>query len=149
MEGGPTLIMIAVNESTITTYPFPTISCTGAFEWTLNQIVRSNFSAFKLLFLNVQLCCQQGVDDGSDRTYRSPDDFKQMAGGKKASAVVVLEYFVDRCNALGITCEAWIKKGEKTKELICSEVKRVQPDLVVTGSRELKTLVEGMVWICE
>jgi nucleotide-binding universal stress UspA family protein len=39
-------------------------------------------------------------------------------------------------NYLQIKCEAWIKQGDP-KEVICSEVKRVQPDLLVVGSRGL------------
>lgn len=35
-----------------------------------------------------------------------------------------------------IACEAWIKKGDP-KEVLCSEVKRVRPDLLVVGSRGL------------
>ena len=40
-------------------------------------------------------------------------------------------YFVSQ-----IKCEAWIRHGDP-KEVICSEVKRVQPDLLVVGSRGL------------
>ena len=37
---------------------------------------------------------------------------------------------------LQIKCEAWTKQGDP-KEVICHEVKRVQPDLLVVGSRGL------------
>lgn len=36
----------------------------------------------------------------------------------------------------GVSCGAWIKKGDP-KEVICHEVKRIQPDLLVVGCRGL------------
>jgi hypothetical protein len=60
MEGEPTRIMMGVNESTIKGYPHPSISSRGAFEWTLQKIVRSNTSGFKLLFLHVQVPDEDG-----------------------------------------------------------------------------------------
>ncbi|KAK0594962.1 hypothetical protein LWI29_002185 [Acer saccharum] len=39
-----------------------------------------------------------------------------------------------RCHEIGVACKAWIKKGDP-KEVICREVQRVQPDLLVVGSR--------------
>lgn len=59
-EATATRIMVAVNESTIKTYPHPSISSRGAFEWTLEKIVRSNTSGFKLLFLHVQVPDEDG-----------------------------------------------------------------------------------------
>ncbi|CAN0924496.1 Universal stress protein A-like protein [Linum grandiflorum] len=135
MEGPPTRIMIAVNESSIKKYPHPSISSRGAFDWTLEKMVRSNTSGFKLLFLHVQVPDEDGFDD-VDSIFASPDDFKQMARRDKARGVHLLEYFVDRCHELGIACESWIKRGD-AKEVICHEVKRVQPDLLVVGSRGL------------
>ncbi|CAN1188108.1 Universal stress protein A-like protein [Linum perenne] len=135
MEGEPTRIMIAVNESSIKKYPHPSISCRGAFEWALEKIVRSNTSGFKLLFLHVQVPDEDGFDD-TDSIYASPDDFKQMAHRDKARGLHLLEYFVDRCHEIGVACESWIKRGDP-KEVICHEVKRVQPDLLVVGSRGL------------
>ncbi|CAN1322033.1 Universal stress protein A-like protein [Linum perenne] len=111
MEGEPTRIMIAVNESSIKKYPHPSISCRGAFEWALEKIVRSNTSGFKLLFLHVQVPDEDGFDD-TDSIYASPDDFKQMAHRDKARGLHLLEYFVDRCHEIG-------------------------PDLLVVGSRGL------------
>ncbi|KAF8010974.1 hypothetical protein BT93_J1570 [Corymbia citriodora subsp. variegata] len=110
MEGEPTRVMIGVNESTIKGYPHASISSKGAFEWTLHKIVRSNTSGFKLLFLHVQVPDEDGPH--------------------------LLEYFVNRCHEIGVQCEAWIKKGDP-KEVICHEVKRVRPDLLVMGSRGL------------
>lgn len=57
----PTRVMMAVNESTIKGYPHASISSNGAFEWTLNKIIRSNFSGFKLLFLHVQVPDEDGL----------------------------------------------------------------------------------------
>nr|GMD01176.1 universal stress protein A-like protein [Ipomoea batatas] len=100
--------MIAVNESTMKGYPHPSISSKGAFEWTLDKIVRSNTAGFKLLFLHVQ---------GS----RSSDRKTPLIGVKSLVAV---------------SCEAWIKRGDP-KDVICHEVQRVHPDLLVVGCRGL------------
>ncbi|KAK4781843.1 hypothetical protein SAY86_015945 [Trapa natans] len=54
-DGEPTRIMMGANESTIKGYPHASISSRGAFDWTLQKIVRSNISGFKLLFLHVQV----------------------------------------------------------------------------------------------
>lgn len=55
-----TRVMVAVNESSIKGYPHPSISSKGAFEWTINKIVRNNVSAFNLLFLHVQVPDEDG-----------------------------------------------------------------------------------------
>jgi len=52
--------MVAVNASTIKDYPNPSISCKRAFEWTLEKIVRSNTSDFKILLLHVQVVDEDG-----------------------------------------------------------------------------------------
>ncbi|KAI8541473.1 hypothetical protein RHMOL_Rhmol08G0063600 [Rhododendron molle] len=140
MEGGveessQTRIMVGVNESTIKGYPHASISSKGAFEWTLSKIVRTNTSAFTLLFLHVQVPDQDGFDD-MDSIYASPDDFKKLNRRNKIRGLHLLEYFVNRCHEIGVPCEAWIKKGDP-KEVICHEVNRVQPDMLVVGSRGL------------
>ncbi|XP_052195702.1 universal stress protein A-like protein [Diospyros lotus] len=139
MEGGaqsePTRIMLGVNESTIKGYPHASISSRGAFDWTLKKIVRNNPSGFKLLFLHVQVPDEDGFDD-VDSMYASPDDFKSMMHRDRIRGLHLLEFFVNKCHELGVPCEAWIKKGDP-KEVICHEVRRVQPDLLVVGSRGL------------
>uniref|UniRef100_A0A5B7BCM5 Putative universal stress protein n=1 Tax=Davidia involucrata TaxID=16924 RepID=A0A5B7BCM5_DAVIN len=139
MEGGvesePTRIMVGVSQSTIKGYPHASISSKGAFEWTLKKIIRSNTSGFKLLFLHVHVPDEDGFDD-MDSIYASPEDFKSMKRRDKIRGLHLLEYFVNRCHEIGVTCEAWIKVGDP-KEEICHEVKRVQPDLLVVGSRGL------------
>ncbi|KAL7190370.1 hypothetical protein ACSBR2_022613 [Camellia fascicularis] len=135
VESEVSRIMMGVNESTIKGYPHPSISSKGAFEWTLKKIVRSNISAFKFLFLHVQVPDEDGFDD-MDSIYASPDDFKRMDRRDRIRGLHLLEFFVNRCHELGVACEAWIKKGDP-KEVICHEVKRVQPDLLVVGSRGL------------
>ncbi|KAK3444442.1 hypothetical protein EUGRSUZ_A00139 [Eucalyptus grandis] len=125
MEGEPTRVMMGVNESTIKGYPHASIS----------KIVRSNTSGFKLLFLHVQAPDEDGFDD-MDSVYASPDDFKSLKQRDKARGIHLLECFVKRCHEIGVQCEAWIKKGDP-KEVICHEVKRVRPDLLVVGSRGL------------
>ncbi|KAI5665520.1 hypothetical protein M9H77_15373 [Catharanthus roseus] len=135
MESEPTRIMIGVNQSTIKGYPHTSISSKGAFDWTLKKIIRSNISGFKLLFLHVQVPDEDGFDD-MDSIYASPEDFKRMNRRDKIRGLHLLEYFVHQCHEIGIACEAWIKKGDP-KEVICHEVKRVQPDILVVGSRGL------------
>ncbi|KAL3526413.1 hypothetical protein ACH5RR_011069 [Cinchona calisaya] len=135
MEGEPTRIMMGVNESTIKGYPHPSISSRGAFDWTLKKIVGSNTSGFKILFLHVQVPDEDGFDD-MDSIFASPEDFSSMNRRDKIRGLHLLEYFVNRCHEVGVACEAWIKKGDP-KEVICHEVKRLQPDLLVLGSRGL------------
>lgn len=135
MAGEQTRIMIGLNESTIKCYPHPSISSKGAFEWTINKIVRSNTSYFKLLLLHVQVPDEDGFDD-MDSIFASPEDFKNMRHQEKLRGLHLLQYFVNRCHELKVSCEAWIKKGDP-KEVICHEVRRVQPDLLVVGSRGL------------
>ncbi|XP_057791766.1 universal stress protein A-like protein [Salvia miltiorrhiza] len=131
----PTRIMVAVNESTIKGYPHASISSTGAFHWTLNKIVRTNTSAFKLLFLHVQVPDEDGFDD-MDSIFASPEDFRTMKRRDKIRGLHLLEYFVNHCHEIGVACEAWIKIGD-AKEVICHEANRIQPDFLVLGSRGL------------
>eukprot|EP00262_Sarcandra_glabra_P010264 TRINITY_DN2530_c0_g1_i1.p1 TRINITY_DN2530_c0_g1~~TRINITY_DN2530_c0_g1_i1.p1 ORF type:complete len:186 (+),score=29.90 TRINITY_DN2530_c0_g1_i1:139-696(+) len=134
-ESDPTRIMVAVNESSIKGYPHPSISSRGAFEWTLEKIVQSNTTGFKLLFVHVQVPDEDGFDD-MDSIYASLEDFQDMKRKDRVRGVHLLEYFVGRCHEIGVLCEAWIKGGDP-KEVLCHEVKRVQPDLLVVGSRGL------------
>ncbi|XP_028772279.1 universal stress protein A-like protein [Neltuma alba] len=134
-EGVPTRILMGVNESTIKGYPNPSISSRGAFEWTINKIIRSNTTGFKLLFLHVQVPDEDGFDD-MDSIYASPDDFKNMKQRDRVRGLHLLEYFVSRCHQIGVACEAWIRHGDP-KEVICHEVTRVRPDFLVVGSRGL------------
>ncbi|GAU40498.1 hypothetical protein TSUD_189790 [Trifolium subterraneum] len=113
-----TRILIGVNESSLKGYPNPSISSKGAFEWTINKIVRNNVSAFNLLFLHVHFPDQDGYENMDSR------------------GTHLLEYFVNRCNEIGVPCAAWIKEGDP-KEVILNEVKRIRPDLLVVGSRGL------------
>ncbi|XP_010243048.1 PREDICTED: universal stress protein A-like protein [Nelumbo nucifera] len=135
VESEPTRIMLAVNESSIKGYPHASISSRGAFEWTLQKIVRSNISGFKLLFLHVQVPDEDGFDD-MDSIYASPEDFQAMKHRDKTRGLHLLEYFVKKCHEIGVPCQAWIKKGDP-KEVICHEVRRVGPDMLVVGSRGL------------
>ncbi|URE35694.1 Universal stress protein [Musa troglodytarum] len=78
---------------------------------------------------------QKGFDD-MDSIYASPDDFQSMNQKEKIRGIHLLQYFVEHSHQLGIQCEAWIRKGDP-KEVICQEVKKVQPDMLVVGSRGL------------
>ncbi|XP_010251238.1 PREDICTED: universal stress protein A-like protein [Nelumbo nucifera] len=135
VESEPTRIMLGVNESSIKGYPHASISSRGAFEWTLQKIVPSNFSHFKLLFLHVQVPLSLSLDL-LDSIYASPEDFQAMKNRDKARGLHLLEYFVGRCEEIVVSCEAWLKKGDP-KEVICHEVTRVHPDFLVVGSRGL------------
>ncbi|GAU31048.1 hypothetical protein TSUD_214840 [Trifolium subterraneum] len=130
-----TRIMIGVNESSLKGYPNPSISSKGAFEWTINKIVRNNVSAFNLLFLHVHVPDQNGYEN-MDSIYASNEDFKNMKQKEMVRRNHLLEYFVNRCNEIGVPCAAWIKEGDP-KEVILNEVKRIRPDLLVVGSRGL------------
>ncbi|XP_021773866.1 universal stress protein A-like protein [Chenopodium quinoa] len=131
----PTRVLIGVNQSSIKGYPHASISSKGAFEWTLQKIVRDNIPGFKLLFLHVQVPDEDGFDD-MDSIYASPEDFKSMKAKEKNKGLHLLEYFVQRCHEIGIACEAWIRKGDP-QETVCQEVKRVKPDILVVGCRGL------------
>ncbi|KAG9130130.1 hypothetical protein Leryth_019947 [Lithospermum erythrorhizon] len=76
-----------------------------------------------------------GFDD-ADSIYASPDDFKTAKQRDKIRGIHLLEYFVKRCHQIGVACESWIRKGDP-KEVICHEVSRLKPDLLVVGNRGL------------
>ncbi|MCI00745.1 universal stress protein A-like protein, partial [Trifolium medium] len=71
-----------------------------------------------------------------DSIYASNEDFKNMKQKERVRGTHLLEYFVNRCNEIGVPCQAWIKEGDP-KEVILNEVKRIRPDLLVVGSRGL------------
>ncbi|KAE8689337.1 Ribosomal protein L12-A [Hibiscus syriacus] len=52
-EANVTRIMLAVDVSSLGGYPYASISSVGAFEWTIQKIIRSNVSDFELLLLHV------------------------------------------------------------------------------------------------
>ncbi|KAE8691638.1 Universal stress protein A-like protein [Hibiscus syriacus] len=130
-----TRIMLAVDVSTMVGYPIACISSLGAFKWAIQKIVRSNVSDFELLLLHVpsdQAFC--GGDIG--KIYTSPECFETMESRDHARGLHLLEYFVKRCKEIGVACQAWIVTGDP-KTAICLEARRIQPDLLVMGSRAL------------
>lgn len=139
MEGGqegPTRILMGVNQSSLKGYPHPSISSKNAFDWTIKKLIRSRDNQdFKLQLLHVQIPDEDGLDD-IDSIFGSAQDFKDMKNKEKIRGIHLLEYFVGRCNEIGVSCEAWIKTGDP-KEVIFHEVKRVCPDILVVGSRGL------------
>ncbi|KAB1209165.1 Universal stress protein A-like protein [Morella rubra] len=85
--------------------------------------------------LRISVTDSVGFND-MDSIYASPEDFKSLKHMDKERGLHLLEYFVTRCHEFGVSCEAWIKHGDP-KEVICHEVKRIQPDFLVVGSRGL------------
>ena len=61
VDSPKTVIMMGVNESSMKGYPHASISSKSAFEWTINKIIQSNTSGFKLLFLHVQTPDEDGI----------------------------------------------------------------------------------------
>lgn len=135
-EDSPTKVLICVNQSSIKGYPYPSLSCVDAFEWTLKKLVkRSSKHLFKLCFLHVEVPDEDGFDD-MDSLYASPDDFKDLKHREKIRGLHLLEIFIRRCHEIGVPCEGWIRKGDP-KEAICREVKKIHPDILIVGSRGL------------
>eukprot|EP00268_Persea_americana_P053675 TRINITY_DN61001_c0_g1_i1.p1 TRINITY_DN61001_c0_g1~~TRINITY_DN61001_c0_g1_i1.p1 ORF type:complete len:196 (+),score=44.29 TRINITY_DN61001_c0_g1_i1:92-679(+) len=139
LASDPTRILLGVNESSLKGYPNASISCRNAFDWTMQKIVRSNTNDFKLLFLHVHVPDdnEDGAGfDGMDLIFASPEDFQDIQERDKKRGLHLLKHFVDCCHQIGVPCEAWIKNGDP-KEVICNEVKRIQPDMLVVGNRDL------------
>ncbi|KAI3882670.1 hypothetical protein MKX03_029008 [Papaver bracteatum] len=70
--------------------------------------------------------------DDMDIIFASPADFQALKSRDRKKGLHLLEHFVERCHQIG----AWIKSGD-AKEVICNEVRRVRPDLMVMGCRGL------------
>lgn len=135
----PTRILLPVNQSSINGYPNPSISCATAFDWILNKLIRSGSRKdFRLFLLHVQVHDDDDVTD-LDSLYATSEDFKSVKQDEESRGVHLLRSFVKRCNELEVPCKAWIKQGDP-KEVICKEVERVHPDILVLGSRGLGTL---------
>lgn len=136
---GPTRILLPVSQSSIKGYPNPSISSMTAFRWLVDKLIHpASRPKFKLLILHVQVPDEDAFDD-MDSLYATKEDFNSLKRGDKARAVHLLEHFVHVCNDIELPCKAWIKKGA-IKEVICKEVSRVHPDLLVMGSRGLNTI---------
>uniref|UniRef100_A0A0D6R6K2 UspA domain-containing protein n=1 Tax=Araucaria cunninghamii TaxID=56994 RepID=A0A0D6R6K2_ARACU len=135
-EDSPTKIMIAVSQSSVKGYPHASLSSINAFHWTLKKLVKTCCKhLFKLQFLHVSVPDEDGFND-MDSIYASSDDFKDMNNRENMEGLHLLEYFVKHCNEIGVPCEAWIKRGDP-KVVICQEVQRVHPDILILGSRGL------------
>ncbi|MCO5562469.1 hypothetical protein L7F22_016096 [Adiantum nelumboides] len=135
----PTRILLAVSQSSIQGYPHPSISSRSAFHWLVDKLIPpASRPKYKLLILHVQVPDEDAFDD-MDSLYATKDDFKAMKHEDKVRGVHLLEHFVHSCNDIELPCKAWIKKGD-ARETICKEVSRVHPDMLVMGSRGLKTI---------
>ncbi|KAF6157397.1 hypothetical protein GIB67_004335 [Kingdonia uniflora] len=135
-EVSQTRIMVAVNESSMKGYPHASISSEGAFQWTLQKIVRYNPNGFKVILLHAQFPPGDGFNE-MDHVYTSLNDFRGMKNKNKPRGLHLLKYFVGRCQHMGVPCEAWIKRG-KPEEVILLEVRRIRPDILVLGWRGLR-----------
>ncbi|KAH7280125.1 hypothetical protein KP509_37G052900 [Ceratopteris richardii] len=135
----PTRIMLAVNQSSIKGYPNPSISSMNAFHWVVKKIIQPpTRSHFKLLILHVQVPDDDAFDD-TDSLFASKEDFQTIKHGDQIRGVHLLQHFVHECNELKIPCRAWVRKGD-IREVICKEVARAHPDMLVLGSRGLRTI---------
>ncbi|CAN0898875.1 Universal stress protein A-like protein [Linum grandiflorum] len=126
----PTRIMIGLNQSTILTkYPHTktpaSLSSRFAFEWVMQRIVLSNYAGFKLILLNVQVAPELAT---SERQLATIMD--------QVNAMRMLVFFTEKCRELGLAYEVLVVKGDQAKA-ICREAKRVKPDLLVLGNRDL------------
>ncbi|CAN0898879.1 Universal stress protein A-like protein [Linum grandiflorum] len=132
----PTRIVIAINESTMqrpqrNAWRTPaSISSIGAFQWTLQKIVRSNVDDFSITFLSVLPSHEQDTSDVQQPTAEEVDEVKNK----------LLTQFARRCYLIEtkskIACDVLVGKGDP-KQVICREANRLQPDLLVVGSRGL------------
>ncbi|EFJ15463.1 hypothetical protein SELMODRAFT_173688 [Selaginella moellendorffii] len=141
-----TRILIAVSHSSIKGYPHASISSDTAFHWVLDKLVKPTSSSighrredFELSILHIQVPDEDGPDDDLDSVYESASDFHSMKERELTRGLHLLEHFVRICDDAKIPCKAWIKAGDP-KELICKEAAKLQPDMLVLGSRGLKTM---------
>ncbi|KAG0606761.1 hypothetical protein M758_9G165200 [Ceratodon purpureus] len=133
-----TTVMIAVNQCS-KGYPKPSISSRHAFDWILKNLIKPCCrKQYKLLILHVQVPDEDGLEE-LDSVYASPSDFQHLRHKELAKGIALIQTFVKRCNDVQIECEGWIKKGDP-KDVVCKEVKRKNPDILVLGSRGLGTL---------
>jgi len=133
-----TTVMIAVSQSS-KGYPNPSISSRHAFEWVSKNLIKPCCAKkYKLLILHVQVIDEDGLEE-LDSVYASPSDFQHSRHKERVKGRALIQTFVKQCHDAQIECEGWIKKGDP-KEVICQEVKRKKPDLLVLGCRGLGTL---------
>ncbi|KAL2654205.1 hypothetical protein R1flu_022333 [Riccia fluitans] len=139
VEAEPTVILLGVSASTIKGYPFPSQSSTHALEWTLEKLIKKSCrNEYKLLILHVQVPDEDGFDE-VDSIFASPADFTEAHESDRRKSSQLLKFFVNKCHEAEVPCEGRIKKGDP-KEVICQEVKRLKPDILLLGSRGLGPL---------
>jgi nucleotide-binding universal stress UspA family protein len=137
-EDGRTLVMIAVSAAS-KGYPNPSISSRHAFQWVCTNLFKPCCAdKYKLLILHVQVLDEDGLEE-LDSVYASPSDFQHLRQMERTKGKALIQTFVQQCHDAKIVCEGWIKKGDP-KLVICEEVKKKNPDLLILGSRGLGTL---------
>ncbi|XP_044466535.1 universal stress protein A-like protein [Mangifera indica] len=111
-----TSILVTVTKSSEKGYPYPSKCSREAFEWILENIVRTNVGRFDLLFLHVQ--------------HPNTPDAEYVA------AVDMLDYFDDRCIQIGVAHFSWVARGVDPKVVICDQVKQMNADILVLGNKK-------------
>ncbi|KAG6553945.1 hypothetical protein Mapa_004862 [Marchantia paleacea] len=133
-----TVVLLGVSPST-KGYPHPSQSSTHALEWTLEKLIRKSCrKEFKLMILHVQVPDEDGIDE-VDSIFATPRDFAEVAESDWKKSHRLLEFFIKKCHDAQVPCQAWVKVGD-AKEVICKEVQRLKPDILILGSRGLGPL---------
>ncbi|KAL3686114.1 hypothetical protein R1sor_004136 [Riccia sorocarpa] len=139
VEADATVALLAVSASTTKGYPHPSQSSTHALEWTLEKLIKkSSRNDFKLLLLHVQVPDEDGLDE-VDSIYATPADFNEAHENDRLKCLQLLKFYVSKCHEAQVSCRAWIKQGD-AKDVICREVHRLKPDILILGSRGLGPL---------
>jgi nucleotide-binding universal stress UspA family protein len=133
-----TRVMIAVNQCS-KGYPKPSITSRAAFDWIVKNLIKPCCKKrYKLLILHVQVLDEDGLKE-LDSVYASPSDFQHLRHEERAKGASLIQHFIQKCHDSEIECEGWIKMGDP-KAVVCEEVKKKNPDMLVLGSRGLGTI---------
>ncbi|XP_044496604.1 universal stress protein A-like protein [Mangifera indica] len=109
-------ILVAVNKSSEKGYPNPSKRSKVAFEWILENIVRTNVDRFGLFILHVH------------QPYPPDAEYEE--------ALEMLDYFDNKCLQIGVAHLSWTAPGDDPKVVICEEAQRIGADLLVLGIRK-------------
>ncbi|KAI5078533.1 hypothetical protein GOP47_0006204 [Adiantum capillus-veneris] len=105
-KDAPTRILLAVSQSSIKGYPFPSISSMAAFHWLVEKLIHPACRPkFKLLILHVQVPDDDAFDD-MDSLYATKEDFEAMKHEDKVRGIHLLEHFVHLCNEIQVCTDS-------------------------------------------